>query len=403
MSEYLIDIEKLIPDPKNARKHSTKNKKAINSSLRQFGAARSIVLDKDGVVRAGNGTLAEAKALGYTHVRVVETSPDQLVAVVRPDWNAADAKAYGIADNRAGELAEWDGAALKETFAELDALNYDTSATGFNGADLAGVISDLNKSIMGDENAAIQDEEAEEIERQARSEVYQLRQDVVFDSTNKYGIPDLLPDKLCSVVPTDIWTGETLDSYDKMLFLFGTNRFPRDCKGGILGFYVDDYRFEGVWNEFIFAAKQIKKLPFQAIIEPDFSVWRDDPVVVQMYNRYRSQWVARYWQELGMDVIPSLNWSDEKSYEFAHAGIPKGCELVSLQCRTTKNVLGKKYFIKGFKEGLKQIDPKKVMIYGGLKHRSWIEPELDTKAEIFWLPDWASLRMERRKSHAKNN
>ena len=103
-----VRIEKLTADPRNARKHSERNLAAIRTSLESFGQQKPIVVSPDGVVVAGNGTLAAAVELGWETVAVVESGLDGL-----------DAKAYALADNRTAELAEWDSAELSRQFAEL--------------------------------------------------------------------------------------------------------------------------------------------------------------------------------------------------------------------------------------------------------------------------------------------
>jgi|HubBroStandDraft_1064217.scaffolds.fasta_scaffold453076_2 ParB-like chromosome segregation protein Spo0J len=92
-----VAIESLSADPANARKHGQRNLEAIAASLRRFGQQKPIVVDSHGVVRAGNGQLAAARALGWTHIRVV-----------RSDLPATELTAFAITDNRTAELAEWD-------------------------------------------------------------------------------------------------------------------------------------------------------------------------------------------------------------------------------------------------------------------------------------------------------
>jgi hypothetical protein len=121
MSEiHEINLSELIPDPKNARSHPDENKKAIESSLKRFGAARSIVIDKDGVVRAGSGTLEAASKAGISKVRVVESDGSEIVAVMRSDWSEEECVGYGIADNRTAELAVWDIENLRELVDNLE-------------------------------------------------------------------------------------------------------------------------------------------------------------------------------------------------------------------------------------------------------------------------------------------
>jgi len=102
-------------DPRNARKHPAKNKTAVESSLKELGAGRSIVVDADGVVIGGNAVYEQAQKLGIP-VREVETSGEELVVVRRVDLKTDDPrrKALALADNQISTLGEWDEAVLSE-------------------------------------------------------------------------------------------------------------------------------------------------------------------------------------------------------------------------------------------------------------------------------------------------
>ena len=68
-----MKIGELKFDPRNANKGTDRGRKALASSLKQFGAGRSILVDKHGMVIAGNKTLAQAIARGDKDVTVVKT------------------------------------------------------------------------------------------------------------------------------------------------------------------------------------------------------------------------------------------------------------------------------------------------------------------------------------------
>lgn len=74
-------IEGLQQGPANVRVHSEKNPGAIRASLRRFGQQKAIVVDKDGVVVAGNGTLDAAIAEGWTFIAVAVTELTGLEAI----------------------------------------------------------------------------------------------------------------------------------------------------------------------------------------------------------------------------------------------------------------------------------------------------------------------------------
>ena len=99
----------MTPDPSNARTHDARNLEAIRASLRAFGQQKPIVVDARGICLAGNGTLAAARSLGW-----------ETVEVVRSGLSPAEAVAYGIADNRTAELAEWDPDLLPRLLEGLD-------------------------------------------------------------------------------------------------------------------------------------------------------------------------------------------------------------------------------------------------------------------------------------------
>ena len=130
-----VPISELVPDPRNVRTHTKTGQEALGASVAAFGAARSIVVDRDGVVRAGNGTLEAARAAGMTEALVVEADGSQLVVVQRKDWSPEQATAYAIADNRIGELSGWDKGALADALAALDSDL--SSVVGFSEESLA--------------------------------------------------------------------------------------------------------------------------------------------------------------------------------------------------------------------------------------------------------------------------
>lgn len=120
-------ITDLTPDNKNANRGTKRGRGAVAKSLEQFGAGRSVVIDKDGRLIAGNKTVEQAAAAGFENVIVVQTDGSQLVAVQRTDLSLDDPKARGlaIADNRTSELGiEWDPANLSELASDLDLSPY---------------------------------------------------------------------------------------------------------------------------------------------------------------------------------------------------------------------------------------------------------------------------------------
>lgn len=126
----LIPIGELTPDPDNVRLHDEANIAAIRSSIREFGFVGAVIVDGDGIVRAGNGTLQAAAAEGLT-----------LIPAIRTDLTGDRARAFAIAHNRTAELARWDAAKLG---AQLQALN----RAGFGSESHLGFSDDALRTLM---------------------------------------------------------------------------------------------------------------------------------------------------------------------------------------------------------------------------------------------------------------
>ncbi len=121
MKTELVDISTLKLDPDNAMTHDKKNLAAIKGSLKRFGQQKPIVVDASGIVRAGNGTLAAAKDLGWTEI-----------AVHYSGLASDEMTAYALADNRTAQLASWDKDVLGKSLKALKDLNFDLDAIGFD-------------------------------------------------------------------------------------------------------------------------------------------------------------------------------------------------------------------------------------------------------------------------------
>jgi hypothetical protein len=94
----------------------------IASSLQEVGAARSIVIDEDGNILAGNGTIEAAAQAGIERVRVVESDGNEIIAVQRSGLSSKEKKRLALFDNRTAELAEWEPSILAEDKDILDGL-----------------------------------------------------------------------------------------------------------------------------------------------------------------------------------------------------------------------------------------------------------------------------------------
>ncbi len=118
-----MQIHDIRHDDRNANKGSKRGLDAVTQSLRELGAGRSILVDRDGRVIAGNKTLQASLDLNRKELQVIQSDGTRLVVVQRTDLSLDDAKGrkLAIADNRSSELGlEWDPRVLTELATELD-------------------------------------------------------------------------------------------------------------------------------------------------------------------------------------------------------------------------------------------------------------------------------------------
>ena len=116
----MTSIKDLKSDHKNARKRTDRSASLIAESLKRYGAARSIVIDEDGRILAGNGTVEGAKKAGIDKLRIIEAEGDELIAVRRTGLSEDEKVGLALADNRSSDLSEWDHEMLRQLSEEHD-------------------------------------------------------------------------------------------------------------------------------------------------------------------------------------------------------------------------------------------------------------------------------------------
>lgn len=151
--------------------------------------------------------------------------------------------------------------------------------------------------------------------------------------------------------------------YDNCDFI-GFN-YAKTCKDPEIHgvhFFLDDYQFVRVWQQ---PDKYINILSkFKYVLSPDFSLYTDFPVAVQIYNHYRKHWLAAYWQMHGINVIPTICWSDEHSFDWCFDGEPTHSTVAVSSVGCMHNKIYKHKFISGYSEMMNRLEPTQIIFYG---------------------------------------
>ena len=114
-------MAKIKLDSKNYRVHPDKNKMIIDKSLKELGAGRSILIDSENEIIAGNGVYEQAEKQNIK-IKIVETDGTELIAVKRTDLKTNDKKRKKLAliDNHSTDTSNFDFDAINVDFGEVE-------------------------------------------------------------------------------------------------------------------------------------------------------------------------------------------------------------------------------------------------------------------------------------------
>lgn len=310
-------ISDMIPYARNARKND-KAVPVVAESISEFGLRGTIGLESPGnpVIVFGHTRVEACKSLGWTEI------PDDKVEFC-DDLTEDQIKAFRLADNRTGEVATWNKALLKSEVASLGGkLDMSRFSFDFKGKALpygAERLRTDDSYNMGLVNASHCDRD---------------------------GMPRM--------------KGRMAKPKRMIGFNYAKTAKDHDC---CVHFFVDDYQFERLWNRPEKYLELLKR--FECVLTPDFSLYMDMPLPMQRWNEYRRRALGNWWQRNGIKAVPTLSWSDERSYGFCFGGLPKRSTVAvsTVGVKGDEGALG--VWRAGMAEAMKRLRPKRVLLYGG--------------------------------------
>lgn len=127
-------------------------------------------------------------------------------------------------------------------------------------------------------------------------------------------------------------------------------------------FYEHDQKFEKLWKN---PKKYLNKLKkFRGVISPDFSLYRNMPLCMQVWNTYRGRALASWFQENGIEVIPNVRFGDERTYSFCFDGIEKNKTVSVGTHGCIKKKEDKVFFKVGLAQMVHKLSPETIIVYG---------------------------------------
>lgn len=343
------------PDKRNANRGTERGRHMLETSLRELGAGRSILLDKHGNVIAGNKTLEVANEIGLDDVQIVESDGRKLIAVKRMDLDLNDptgkARQLAYADNRVGQVdLDFDFTVIQEDIGNgLDLSDY------WFSFELPEVATGASEPGGNDESGTT--------ELPLPGGV----PDAIWPSDNDWGIPllDITRQADLLDMPVETWGAKA-----------------RGTKAGTLHFYTEDYRFSAIWDN---PANPLRSNPV-SIVEPNYTIKATDPLALTVWRTYQKRWLARYWQSQGVRVFVDLNVSTGHD-ALNLMGVPKGW---------------RSYATRGYSEQMDALeaelsiaenhasDSVLFLVYGGGKSiKTWCKQQAGRG--VVWIPEDADL------------
>lgn len=201
----------------------------------------------------------------------------------------------------------------------------------------------------------------------------------------------------CRVFKSELVTGATFSPTFEFPQLQASHFTPRqaipfekaytaaNCQQWV-HFYTHDRQFERIWNNPKRYLPMLQR--FAGIITPDFSIYREMPLAMQIWNTYRNRAIAFWLQQQGVPIIPNVRWGDARTYAFAFEGLAQGGTVAVSTNGTLRNKLDRAYFKQGLAHMVETLQPRTIINYSQIPDDIF-GPHRANGVEILEIPYYA--------------
>ena len=304
----------------NAKLHPQSQVEQIKQSIRDFGFNDPIAIDENNVIIEGHGRFKAIQQLGYTEVECIRL----------PHMDEQQKKAYTLAHNKLTMNTDFDPDMLAMEIESI--LDFDMEDYGFD-------IPYLDEPVK--------EPKEKESHREATNKHYNLE---MFDASRCAGFYEMPTIRKSTFIPSDL-----------IGFNYALN--SKNKRAGIHCF-VDDYQFERLWNNPDAYIETIAG--YECFLTPDFSLYMDMPMAMKVWNIYRSRLIGQYYQDHGIEVIPTVSWAEPETFAFCFDGIEQGATVAVSTIGVKRNEYAQKIWQQGMDAMIKTIKPSNILLYGGM-------------------------------------
>lgn len=406
------ELDKFAANPLNWKKHPIRQKKAIHANIAANGWGRTLVFNvHTGRFIDGHGRREVALqqklsripiALGWwteEQERHLLQTADPLGAMYETDADALRSLNERVkADNAVMQGLERESQlALSQLHKDLESFAEEPPKVliprSEKRARLRSRPEPEDTSPPEKENRTRLPGEDETIEETS------YRDDILFTSSNPWGLPDLDPSKLVAAgdAPTHVYDrSRNYDHNTPSLYCHSARPFPDSRVGGFLAFYTEDWRFEHIYEYPGDFLELLLKEDWSGLVMPDFSTYWEWPYAMRLWNLYRSRWCARYWQAADIQIIPTVGLTLPTEYDLFLGTLPRSPVIASRIHGPPKGDKGYwKQYSASIREAVQRLRPEVVLLYSGAEFERYLHGLLPKGPEYRFLPSFISLRRKK--------
>jgi hypothetical protein len=336
----------------------------VAESLSENGQFKPIV------VNIGTQTGRPREILGGNHTWLAARKLQwSTIFVAWVDVSEVDAKKIVLADNGTSDGSTYDDGILGELLLGIKDAGASLIGTTYTDKTLDALIK-TNDSRTKNSGVDKIDEADDTLEGIADFQIAPF-----FESDLVYDIPPLLENMIPDDIPgspLEVWAGHEIDLSRQeedpnrwWMTQWHAGNMHVNWSQSVAYFYTEDFHFENIYTDPGVAAKKLMNLGVKYVIMPNYSVHPTWPIATWIWSAYRSAYVARYFQEAGLMVIPDIQYGVDESLPISMACIPEEAGLCAVQLQNTR---GNHSEIRAVARLLKQAEDMKgfqnLIVYG---------------------------------------
>lgn len=156
---------------------------------------------------------------------------------------------------------------------------------------------------------------------------------------------------------------------------------------GAIHFYVDDYRFTGMymWGNLAHYTAQVSR--YRTVIAPDFSLFLDQSRTLNLFQLYQNRVVTAAWQQQGLNVIPSVSWGNADSLDYCFDGLPQNSVLSIGGLGNAHHPSMLELWVYGVHKTIEKLQPAALIIYGAPK-------QLDLPVKTYYFKSFINTKFK---------